>query len=168
MTITEFLLARIAEDERLANAVDMLSAGVDRISTHSLPEFSDYQIRWQPAAVRAECKAKRAIIVESLEAPTEPMTDAEMHRLGAHPAYEYATTEGQRKSWDDVDRPPVGEGWERNTDMGRAGWDRLDYTEESYWRRPRPAGPRKPYVNRTLCALARVYADHHDYQEDWA
>ena len=64
MTITEFLEARIAEDEALANAVDLLSSEMEKISTHYLPEFSDFQLRWQPTAVRAECAAKRAIIRE--------------------------------------------------------------------------------------------------------
>lgn len=63
--------------------------------------------------------------------------DAELHRRFAHPAYQYETTEGQRKCWDAVDEPPEGEGWERNVDAGRDGWERFDYTEESYWRRLR-------------------------------
>lgn len=60
---------------------------------------------------------------------------SELHRMRRHPGYEYDTTEGQRKNWDDADEPPEGEGWERNVDAGRNGWDRFDYTEESYWRR---------------------------------
>lgn len=68
---------------------------------------------------------------------------AELHARRAHPDFEYATTRGPRKQWDDVDRPPAGEKadpdytWERNVDAGRPGqgWDRFDYTEESYWRR---------------------------------
>ncbi|WP_420032285.1 DUF6247 family protein [Streptomyces sp. cg28] len=76
---------------------------------------------------------------------TQPqtLTDAELHARRAHPDYEYATTEGPRKQWDDIDVPPHDEegepepGWERNTDAGRDGWERFDYTEESYWRRPR-------------------------------
>lgn len=66
-------------------------------------------------------------------------TDAELHARRQHPLWEYETTEGQRKSWDDADTPPEGDGWERNTDAGRNGWDRFDYTEESYWRRLRPS-----------------------------
>lgn len=68
------------------------------------------------------------------EAKMQTMTDSELHAIGAHPDYNYYTTEGQRKSWDEVDTPP-GESWERNTDMGSNGWERFDYTEESYWRR---------------------------------
>lgn len=57
--------------------------------------------------------------------------------IGAHPDYEYETTEGQRKCWERADEPPEGDGWERNVDAGRDGWERFDYTEESYWRRLR-------------------------------
>lgn len=76
-------------------------------------------------------------------------TEAELHARRAHPDWEYATTEGPRKQWDDADRPPCDEqgepepGWERNTDAGRDGWDRFDYTEESYWRRPKPTPARR-------------------------
>lgn len=73
-------------------------------------------------------------------------TEAQLHRRFACPGWEYATTEGPRKQWDDADQPPYNANgepdptWERNTDAGRDGWERLDYTEESYWRR-RVAGP---------------------------
>lgn len=65
-------------------------------------------------------------------------TVAELHARCAHPSYEYATTQGPRKSWDGYDDPPEGDGWERNADVGRDGWERFDYHEESYWRRLRP------------------------------
>jgi hypothetical protein len=61
----------------------------------------------------------------------------ELHASCAHPAYEYATTQGQRKAFDRIDEPPEGDGWERNVDAGRNGWERFDYHEESYWRRLR-------------------------------
>ncbi len=64
-------------------------------------------------------------------------TDAQLHERRRHPEWEYETTEGQRKAWDDIDTPPEGDGWERNVDAGRDGWERFDYTEESYWRRPK-------------------------------
>jgi hypothetical protein len=77
----------------------------------------------------------------------EGKTDAELHAMRAHPDFEYATTEGPRKQWDDVGTPPADDNgnpdptWERNTDAGRDGWDRFDYTEASYWRRRRRKGP---------------------------
>lgn len=80
------------------------------------------------------------LTVEDVRRQAKLETDTELHARHAHPAYEYATTEGQRKAWDRVDEPPDGEGWERNTDAGRDGWDRFDYTEESYWRRLKLAG----------------------------
>jgi hypothetical protein len=70
-------------------------------------------------------------------------SDAELHRLSAHPDWEYTLTEGPRKAWDYEDVPPPGEGWVRNVEVGRDGWNRFDYTEESYWRRPKiPPGRR--------------------------
>lgn len=83
--------------------------------------------------------------------PGHPATDengavvdtARLHAERRHPGWEYRTTEGPRKQWDDVDRPPLGDdgepesGWERNVDAGMPGegWERFDYTEEPYWRR---------------------------------
>jgi hypothetical protein len=64
------------------------------------------------------------------------MSPEQLHARCMHPGYEYATTEGQRKAWPYVDEPPEGEGWVRNVHRGRDGWERFDYTEESYWMRP--------------------------------
>jgi hypothetical protein len=78
---------------------------------------------------------------------TQTVVDTAMlHAEFRHPGFEYRTTSGPRKQWDDIDRPPAGENcdpdytWERNADAGRPGmgWDRFDYTEESYWRRLKP------------------------------
>ncbi|WNN96019.1 hypothetical protein SEA_HIRKO_69 [Arthrobacter phage Hirko] len=71
-------------------------------------------------------------------AMTDPVI---LHAERRHPAWEYATTEGPRKAWNDADTPPDGDGWERNTAAGRSGWDRFDYTEESYWRRLKAPTP---------------------------
>lgn len=73
------------------------------------------------------------------------LSTAELHERRRHPDFEYATTEGPRKQWDDVGVPPceddgsIDPAWERNTDAGRDGWERFDYTEESYWRRRKKA-----------------------------
>lgn len=58
------------------------------------------------------------------------------------PEYEYETTTGPRKAWDDPERPPDGDGWELDPDRGRPGesWDRFEYHEERYWRREVPRG----------------------------
>ncbi|MGY6019614.1 hypothetical protein [Streptomyces spinosirectus] len=73
---------------------------------------------------------------------------ARLHAERRHPGYEYRTTQGPRKQWDTIDQPPYDDdgepdpSWERNVDAGRPGqgWDRFDYTEESYWRRRKPSG----------------------------
>lgn len=128
--------------------------------------------------VVADLDAKLALIDEievPLDDDLEPATDAELHALESHPAWEYRTTMGPRKQWDDIDVPPCdreGEpepGWERNVDAGRDGWERFDYTEESYWRRPRLGGPRKAYIERSLRILAQPFAGHPDHKgEEWA
>lgn len=73
--------------------------------------------------------------------PVDPkpveVNDAELHAMANHPDYEYRATEGQRKNWADVDTTPPGHGWSRNVEIGRGGWERFDYIEESYWKRPR-------------------------------
>lgn len=133
-----------------------------------------------PDAVIADLDAKLAL-VDELEPPLdddlEPATDAELHALESHPAYEYRTTTGPRKQWADADVPPCGAdgepepepGWERNVDAGRDGWERWDYTEESYWRRLRPDGPRPTRIPRGLRILAQPFAGHPDHKgEEWA
>ena len=100
----------------------------------------------------------------------------DLHARRAHPAYEYATTEGPRKQWDDADVPPRDDngepesGWEPNTYAGcDDGWERFDYTEESYWRRLRPDGPRAAYIPRGLKILAWPFAGRPDHKgEEWA
>lgn len=67
--------------------------------------------------------------------------DDELHARVAHPDWEYTLTEGPRKQWHHSDVPPDGDGWVRNRHMGRDGWERYEYTEESYWMRPKSRGP---------------------------
>jgi hypothetical protein len=71
-TLTEFLLARIAEDEAVARA---LSYSPRWIMAHDMPDafpgVVEQIMRWDPARVLAECAAKRRIVeihaVEHLE-----------------------------------------------------------------------------------------------------
>lgn len=91
-----------------------------------------------PAPECQDCVAEQAVD----DGPTMAQaTAAALHAEMRHPDFEYRTTEGPRKQWDDVDTPPADENgdpdpsWERNVDAGRDGWERWDYTEESYWRR---------------------------------
>lgn len=60
MTLTDFLLARIAEDEAAARQED-----ADYADTSLLPTYdSEHQARWTTGRVLAECEAKRRIIAE--------------------------------------------------------------------------------------------------------
>lgn len=76
--------------------------------------------------------------------PDHEQHNSELHRRWRHPDYEYTSTEGQRKTWGHADDPPYDPvtlepdtSWERNWDAGSPGegWERFEYTEESYWRR---------------------------------
>lgn len=86
----------------------------------------------------------------------ETVRVSDLHARFRHPDYEYRTTEGPRKQWDHADTPPVDDagnpepGWERNVDAGHLGWERFDYTEESYWRRRKPQPGRSADV---ACAV---------------
>lgn len=141
-----------------------LRATVDHIAVHN------------PAAVIADLDAKLAIVDEADYDPpaTDEATDQELHTRCAHPGWEYRTTTGPRKQWDGVDDPPCDDngdpepGWERNVDAGLPGegWERFDYTEESYWRRPRPDGPREPRSPRVLRLLAHPFAGHPDQKSE--
>jgi hypothetical protein len=128
---------------------------------------AEHIARHNPARVLAEVDAKRRLLDLFTPAPREPETDRQLHERSAHPAYEYATTEGQRKAWDFSNVPPEGEGWERNVDAGRDGWDRFDYTEESYWRRLLPDGPRPEWIPIGLRLLALPYADREGFRREW-
>lgn len=178
MTIIDFLLARIAEDEAAAQAA-INSHAPDEVweselgSLNLWPEDIAFWAIQTPYRSLAECAAKRAIVDGEFWEPRERPSDSELHRRHAHPAYEYETTEGPRKRWDDPDEPPEGEGWERNVDAGRPGegWDRFEYTEESYWRRLKPEAERREwreYIPNAFRAIASVYQDHPDYRQEWA
>lgn len=107
--------------------------------------YGEHIARNDPFSIARRCRADRRVVREWMERTTstfEGMTEEELHQYRAHPAWDYKTTEGPRKRWDDVDVPPEGEGWVLNTAAGRNGWERFDYTEERYWRRPRA----EPYV----------------------
>lgn len=59
MTITEFLLARIAEDERIAHLFDDVEP--TPVEVYS-PESGWFERMPDPARVLAECTAKRAMV----------------------------------------------------------------------------------------------------------
>jgi hypothetical protein len=99
-------------------------------------------------------------------------TDAELHARRAHPDFEYRTTEGPRKQWDDASTPPADEEgnpdptWERNIDAGRDGWERFDYTEESYWRR-RKAEAARPSATEPAPHDGPSVAECRDADRKW-
>jgi hypothetical protein len=168
LTLAEFLLARLAEDEAGAQSSNALRVRFPHLGVNTIKgNYDGLTCTWQYTADRvlAECEAKRRIVERYAPRP-DNRTDAELHRDHAHPAWEYATTQGQRKTWDDADVPPEGDGWIRNVEAGRDGWERFDYTEESYWRRPR-AEPRQQRGSWDLRNIASVYADHPDYRQEW-
>ena len=117
MNITEFLQARIAEDEALARAASVgmhgehedawdyagYVLGADRDST---PKQDEFVTVWWPKRVLAECAAKRALL--ALFHPED-----------------------------------IAEAADREVSFYGIG------------------------VENALCALASVYRDHPDYQQDW-
>lgn len=67
MSITEFLLARIAEDEAVAVAAEPHEEwiSVGKIEDGGMDTADgEHVARWSPARVMAECKAKRRIVDE--------------------------------------------------------------------------------------------------------
>lgn len=65
----------------------------------------------------------------------------EPEEVDPDPEWERATTTGPRKHWgqEAMETPPDDRpGWELDPERGRPGesWDRFDYHEEVYWRRP--------------------------------
>lgn len=90
--------------------------------------------------LRADPRKAIEVVTEAREEPGERLREAGLHALFGHPGYEYRVTKGPRKAWHNADQPPEGEGWEPNTDAGRNGWERFEYHEEAYWRRPKADG----------------------------
>lgn len=185
--IADFLRARYAEQRATALAASpgpWHSDGGSVYATHptdevvNYTESADHIAAHNPAAVLADLDAKLAVVDEVDYDPhaMDGASDQDLHARCAHPAWEYRTTTGPRKQWDGVDDPPCDDngdpepGWERNVDAGLPGegWERFDYTEESYWRRPRPDGPREPCSPRVLRLLAQPFAGHPDHKgEEW-
>ena len=130
MNITEFLEARIADDEELANAALVGMHGKHETAwdyagyilsseRDSTPKQDEFLTTWWPARVLAECAAKRAIVAEH----------------------------------------------------GRDDDSSADYCETCavWWKCELGEGPPPvAWPCPTLRALAAVYADHPDYQQEWA
>jgi len=73
-TLTEFLLARIAEDERAAleaqgyEQSDRDGPRLIHACDYLGPELADHIARWSPERVLADCQAKRRIVEEYVDA----------------------------------------------------------------------------------------------------
>lgn len=87
---------------------------------------------WKCGTPRGDCPCPTAGLSPTSDTQTSE-TAEQLHARFAHPGWEYETTTGQRKAFDG--HQPPGEGWERNVDY-HDGWERFDYHEEAYWRRP--------------------------------
>ena len=62
MTLAEFLLARIAEDEQVARSSLATHEEGEPWGYGHLPDDGPHIARWSPARVLAECAAKREIV----------------------------------------------------------------------------------------------------------
>lgn len=157
MTIVEFLLARIGEDEALARAADASRwRGEDKGITFDVysDKFDDGEamarldadtranqdhiINWSPARVRAECAAKRAILED--HAPT----------VTSHIRYGY-DAEGESFPLPYV---PACRQCTKSVDTARvtSDWDVAD----------RIVAPCD-----TVRIMAAVYSDHPDFDPAW-
>lgn len=162
MTITEFLLARIAEDEAAAHRCAGAFPGswevedrghhahvaCDAPAFHRVSEIDQRQTSadwlggalgmiadFQPARVLAECEAKRAIIKQHGDWPVL------------------------------VERPPVMEVDSTNLQSVscRMSQDIAMLTERGYVSRFGVEPPTAPMIR----TLASIYSDHPDYQDEW-
>jgi len=102
MNLTEFLTARIEDDEAIARAFVEFRSRVDCFT----PEATDFVERFDPARVLAECEAKRRIIgrwhetarpySDSRQQEIHETLDEEVLPLLALP---YADRPGYRDEW---------------------------------------------------------------------
>lgn len=152
MKITEFLLARIAEDEETARAGyqgewetqgrsvwggNLRDGGFDTYDEGGLGSGEcNHMVRWQPARALRECEAKRRI--------------ASIHACVQGDSAEF--------TWSNPDGPP----WGHITGTRRVwGCDNCT-TATVDGDSVLVEGPCS-----TLRALAAVYADHPDYDPEW-
>ena len=146
VTISGFLLARIAEDEADARHASIYAdAWTEAHDTWQHVQADGHNVisgaesvlphvsRWDPARVLAECAAKRAI-VEFHE--SWPVLVREPEEIAEHTT-PLVVRMSQRISW---------------------------LTQQEYVRRFGAEPPTAPM----LAALAAVYADHPDYRQEWA
>jgi hypothetical protein len=154
MTITEFLEARLSEDEVWARAASAMMSGptweddgtsvssgedtfwVDGLYVRSPEDVSAHIARHDPARVLAECAAKRAVLKQHEDWPVL------------------------------VERTPTGgiEADDIQSMTFRMVKEIAWLTEREYVKRFGTEPPTTPMVK----ALAAVYASHEDYRQEWA
>ena len=82
MTLTEFLLARIAEDEAVARDAGNSATWVrDNLPLATPISLVIHAIQWEPTRVLADCESKRRIIVRAQRA--EALVGWHPHGQGA-------------------------------------------------------------------------------------
>lgn len=150
LTIADFLLARIAEDEATARAgisgqADPEngwgyegSALTPHVGIIHEPLQAAHITRWHPARVLAECAAKRQIVEFHRDWPVLTESEPTFSRVREHPDAlgQVVYHASQQMQW---------------------------LTEQEYRKR----FGSEPPTGRMLAALAAVYADHPDYSPDW-
>lgn len=92
-TLTDFLLARIAEDEAAARQEDAEYAHTSLLPTYD----SEHQTRWNTERVLAECEAKRRIVEEAVDFVGE-MDNEEMR---TNDLYAFGRIQARSRSWQD-------------------------------------------------------------------
>jgi len=149
MTITEFLLARVAEDEELARAAqgdtsypqfgDSAAEEVLELarSEGATAAGLDHLREWMPARVLAECEAKRRIIEWHKSWPVLVETE---------PVFEQADPTDVNSMTFRLSK--------------QIAWTTDQKYRERFGTEP-PTGP-------ILRFMAQPYADHPDYDPEWA
>lgn len=134
---------------QVTNAIDHLRALV--YAAHDRANEADAHVARADAKVaemqRAVDRAAEVFRNYAADDYTKRL-ESELHKRLAHPDYEYVTTKGPRKAWE-VEPPEqeAGPAWEQNTDY-HGGWERFEYHEEAYWRRPILGARPCPYCSR--------------------
>jgi hypothetical protein len=145
-TITEFLEARIADDEAVAREWDAAYNNPGPVPEYHYSIMRKHRKEWPtlwealdkmpPARVLAECAAKRAIIEQHKDWPV---------LVEKKPEFRADATDPQSMAY-------------------RVSQEMVWLTEREYVKR---FGVEAPTTNMVR-ALAAVYADHPDYQQEWA
>ncbi|WP_310962133.1 DUF6221 family protein [Nocardioides terrisoli] len=137
MTITEFLLARIAERESVARDMQhQARVGRPFFRTDLLAGGTGIRELIDPARVMADCEAKRRIVELHKNWPVLIDQPVKLEPIVSSDPTQFAFRASQQIAW---------------------------ATEQEYRAKFGDEPPTAPM----LAALAAVYADHPDYREEW-